>query len=147
MPLAQIGLFTATAIFLGVVGGTAGWLTLTDPGENAMPEASGHATAEHGEPTGSGDGQSATGPGSSDHGASGGVDSGSSAEKGDHAGPVAHEESATPAADSGNASGSADVSAHEQPALDQAHGKAEPTRHDPPAADSHADGHRDHGDH
>lgn len=139
MPLAQIGLFTATAIFLGVVGGTAGWLTLTDPGENAMPEASSHATAEHGEPNGSGDGQSATGPGSSDHGASGGVDSGSSAEKGDHAGPVAHEESATPAADSGHASDSADASAHQQPAQDQGHGKAEPTRHAPPAADSHAD--------
>lgn len=141
MPLAQIGLFAATAIFLGVVGGTAGWLTLTDPGGNAMSEASGHATAEHGETADSGDAQAAVGPGSSDHGASGHVDSGPAADKGDHTGPLAHEESATPAADNGHASDSDsdDASAHEKPAQDQGHGKAEPNRHAPPAADSQAD--------
>lgn len=144
MPLAQIGLFTATAIFLGVVGGTAGWLALTDPGGNAMPAASDHATAEHGEgeqaETGhSGDGHAEASPGSSDHGTSGHSDSGHGTDDGDHTSTAAHEESAAHGADSVRASDNAQAaSTHEEPVHDQPHGKTEATpQHEPPATDSH----------
>ncbi len=150
MPLAQIGLFAATAIFLGVVGGTAGWLALTDPGGNAMPAASGHATAEpgegkHGETNHSGEGQTEAGHGSSGHGESGHseaghADSGQDAGDADRSGAAAHEDGATHSADSGHASDNAHASAQEQPAQDQGQSKSEPApRHESPSTDSHAD--------
>lgn len=144
MPLAQIGLFAATAIFLGVVGGTAGWLALTDPGGNAMPAATDQAAAEHGETGHSDNGHAEAGHGSADHGDSGHAESGHGSGQGDHAGTAAHGESSAHGSDSGHASGDAHASAHEESAHDQAHGKTEPDQHESPATDSHAartDGH------
>lgn len=143
MPLAQIGLFAATAIFLGVVGGTAGWLALTDPGGNAMPAASDHATAEHAdgehvESDPAGNDRAETGDDSSGHSDSGQkeaghndpghADTGHGTDKGDHSSTAGHEEDAAHGADSAHAS------AHEQPAQEK------PTpRHESPSTDSHAD--------
>ncbi|MDF1737276.1 MAG: divergent polysaccharide deacetylase family protein [Minwuia sp.] len=149
MPLAQIGLFAATAVFLGVVGGTAGWLALTDTGGNAMPVASdqsgsehgkddhgeaGHSEAGHSEADHSGESHAAAGQGDSDHGDT----------VTDHSGADAHEKNASHSADNDHGKDTAGASTHDQPAHAQeqgndGHGSAEPAQHEAPATDTQSD--------
>ena len=147
MPLAQIGLFAATAIFLGVVGGTAGWLALTDDGSHAMPamaeSADDSKDSAHAAPDGKPDaataghettGQGATGHDTTGHDTTGHADA---AAEGDHAsGNGAHVPDERTAEAAGAAHDSPD---HKPPAV--SHGKEGSGTADAPNAHASSDTH------
>ena len=133
MPLAQTGLYVASAIFLGTVGGTAGWLALTgDDGTAMATAATDHAPSGQDDGQGTGHDAAPAHGGSDDHGkapaAAPGHTPAPAATLGDDHGQAAP---APAHADAGHATGG-----HDAPA------KADASDHEPAhgAATSHGDG-------